>query len=129
MRQFILTVLLTSVAAPALAQTPSQFDLICTGKTEGRRENGEVFRTLDINTRYRIDLDRRVWCGTECDNVLEIVAVTPTRIQLLNQSPVGLQVDRTSGKLESLSIIGPVTVMTEGQCTRAHFSGIPGQAF
>ena len=76
-----------------------------------------------------VDLERGVWCGEDCSIVQDLVEVTPTRIQFLNQRPVGLQVDRTSGKLEGLSIVGPITTTFEGQCRRVPFSGIPAQAF
>lgn len=123
-----------ALAALLNVQSGNQFDLICEGEHIGQwttDEKREVF-----NTRYRIDLDRSVWCGADCTSMQGIASVTPTRIVLRPTGPAvlggrdeGLSIDRSTGQLSGGTTASFMRTRVTAQCRWAPFSGMPERKF
>ncbi|MNR16924.1 hypothetical protein D3C85_1335580 [compost metagenome] len=121
-------------AALLVVQSANQFDLICEGEHVGRWE-GTVNRK-PFDAHYRIDLDRRVWCGADCTSVQDIASVSPTRIVLKASGPgifgghdSGTWVDRSTGRLTGGSDSEFLKTSLSAQCRRATFTPIPRNLF
>lgn len=124
------------IAAPASAQSPRQFDLICEG--ERVRELGGPAQPYSFG--FRIDLERERWCWQACEKVLEFVSIHPDRLvftdydrgPLSDRRTARAEVSRTTGEYSQLSTItGLITryYRVSGTCRPAPFSGFPATRF
>lgn len=119
---------LLSLATGAAAQQ-RQFDLICVGELITVRPAG-IERT-DYSPRYRIDLDRGVWCTVACGSVHDFSVITPTLIELRPPSNrfgqySGLTVDLSTGRLRDFTeLISGGTSSVDSECQRATYTEIP----
>tara|TARA_R110002051_G_scaffold278363_1_gene339739 strand:+ start:425 stop:832 length:408 start_codon:yes stop_codon:yes gene_type:complete len=124
------TVLLT-FASSSLAQ--QRFDLICEGEVRYDFAIEAAPRVESWEAHYRIDLDRRVWCGATCTSVNPLGVVTATRIELAFEPlPYPMDpvvIDRTTGRTTSFMRMGDNTASREAICRRATYSGIPEAKF
>lgn len=127
--------LMHAAIALALLQSPSQFDLVCTGHTTRGAERGKAF-----SERIRVDLEAERWCKDDCDRPVDFFEVTPSVLTLERTEPAprGLRItswttiDRTTGAYQQFtSIIGAAAQVSqvEGQCVREAFSGMPAPRF
>lgn len=121
-----------AIAAPAAAQSPDQFDLICVG------ERGTHLSKQPATVRYRLDLQARRWCADGCPNALPIHDVTPDLITLIKEGVAGSIgpyhthiIGRTDGRALMLAYPrGRGTLSSfAGDCTKAEFSGFPAPRF
>jgi hypothetical protein len=128
--------------AAIVVQPVQQFDLICTGNTVN---GGELIPsvTTPSTIRYRIDLQRNLWCVSECRSPQAIARVTDTQLLLEESSQkdevlevemsIRRSVDRMSGAYSteiSDSIRGiRGGLRSSGTCERAPFTPIPQSRF
>lgn len=119
MKAFLLAAALASSSAAA---TTDQFDLICTGTSQGYPTDRPE------NTRYRVDLAAKQWCSLSCSDIRPIAEIEPSTIWFKNKQKQFASdtewieyVSRTSGKW--VRVMGPW--VTDGTCEPAPFSGFP----
>lgn len=117
-----------------LSQTAQQFDLICTGETEGWSD--EYTRvTTGFDTRVRVDLERMIWCAATCERVSPIVRATNAELVLTEDSRdngfINISIDRVTGvyRLRVKTDLRRTSVNADAQCTRAAYTLIPAAAF
>lgn len=77
----LLTMLMATVACPAMAETPRQFDLACETLRHWRDGSDTV---EPVAIRIRVDLDQRRWCDDECLTTLEINEVSDNFVRFKN---------------------------------------------
>lgn len=77
----LLTTLMATVACPAMAETPRQFDLACETLRHWRDGSDTV---EPVAIRIRVDLDQRQWCADECPTTLDINEVSSTFVRFKN---------------------------------------------
>lgn len=70
------------IVAMALQLPPQQFDLVCAGTVQAMSSTSPA--PTRFSSRYRVDLDRRIFCEDECVVQWEIAAVHPTILTLLD---------------------------------------------
>lgn len=124
MRAIILILAMASVPA----QAADQFDLVCTGNQRMLPSQ----RSQKVAVRYRIDVDRKIYCRENCASVFAIAKVDDARITFQTPQtdrPADLVihfVDRVNGKWKYF-LSGDSD--TEGFCEPAPFSGFPAVRF
>lgn len=127
---------LALAAFDAVAQTATQFDLVCSG-TRQSSINGPV---EPHEYRLRIDLEAERWCWNECPRTMPIVEIAPDQLTLLSErvdtdrtrSTHENTVSRVTGEHRAIWIESrpfPTFVETKGQCEAADFSGFPAARF
>jgi len=116
----MIKVAMSLALAAASAQSADQFDLICTGKSQGYPADQSE------NATYHVDLAAKQWCRGEC-SVQVIERIEPSVIWFKDQPTTSGKgewieyVDRVSGKW--VREMGPW--VTEGTCEPAPFTGFP----
>lgn len=111
-----------------------QFDLICSGTMQAISSTRPG--PVPFSSRYKVDLDRRLFCEEPCIVQWEIAAVHPTVLTLMNhhwhedgggrdvvivnRESGEYRMERTTGSGEDrLGLVG------RGTCTAAPFTGLP----
>lgn len=124
-------------AALLLTQSGQQFDLTCTGIETGG-SNIHDSGPEAWSERYRIDLDRMVWCSGDCRRSESIVRADAAELVLAERTTAGggghrRTINRSNGQFfEHLSLIGPagqIWSAINGTCQKADYTGIPTAAF
>jgi len=123
------------MALAVLSSGPDQFDLICTGTLTTTL--GEDVTTAPITQRFRIDLERMVWCDGDCHLPKAVIALSASEIVLardaLDQGEMSSLINRfnghESGYLELTAENKTLRVESDSQCSRADFSEIPQSLF
>jgi len=114
--------------------SPYQFDLICAGIVQ--RVSSTPYDPVPIVTRYRVDLDRRLYCREPCTIQWEIAAVHPTVLHLMwdhNHEGGGwlgrITINRQTGEYSLIEVTEPQGeadgLREDGVCERTSFSGLP----
>lgn len=121
-----------------LMAVAAAFNLICTGTMTSRSIAGE--KSEPFEHIYRIDLDRQLWCESDCKTQREIFAVQPTSITLQSvdkdtpsvRQMISTTIDRETGEFRSLvtdQIPGRsstiIILKWAGKCERQPFTGFP----
>ena len=123
------------MALAALSSGPDRFDLICTGTLTTTL--GDDVTTAPITQRFRIDLERMVWCDGDCSLPKSVIALSASEIVLardaIEQATTSSQINRfnghESGHFELTVDDKTVRVESDSQCSRSNFSGIPQPLF
>jgi len=124
-------------AAALLAANAQQFDLVCTGTVESSRPAGNRV-TEPYETRFRIDLNRDMWCQDECATTRPFATVNNSEFVLVRdpkEEGIGItkRIDRTTGTYYALMTIRSRTtsqyINYRAQCTKAEYTPIPSQQF
>jgi len=117
----VLAILTTLALLQGGTGSAYQFDLVCAGKIVSLRD-----KTSEAwSNTYRIDLNKRSWCAKDCTTVFPLEGVTEQEIDIGS----GMSVDRTTGKLSAVTMIGTKAVRIEADCEPEPFSGFPGKLF
>jgi len=126
------------VSGQAAAQSPNQFDLICTGTIESGSSHTATERET-VSDRYRIDLEKMVWCTDDCRSTSSIVEANNVVITLVDtgssdgntthRKAISRTTGILTGNIESRALGAIIFVRTNAQCTRADFSGLPQAQF
>lgn len=120
---------LVLAAALALQAAPAaQFDLICEGQKTLTFTDDNTEEKSDFTARYRIDLDRSLWCGMSCSS-LRPMGVYPTRLVLSDTDQHRMWVDRSTGYMENHTRLPGTLGTTTARCRVAPFSGMAAQQF
>lgn len=130
MRLTLLSAVFALVATTATAQTNQQFDLMCRGTLDVyNRAGGSLIRTYPLDNRYRLDLDQRVWCVNDCQDLKDIGEVTSTRIVLTESGrAISLTVDRLTGEMTGVRDLGILRREIKLSCTLLPYSAMPAPA-
>lgn len=131
MRLLIISLFAAAWSSPVVAQ--SQFDLICVGESRLQLD-GEPPEVSEFNAHYRIDLDRRIWCGAECPGVNPLGPASSYRLELSFRSssilPMdNLVIDRTTGEMSQFERMGSSYSSIRATCRKAPFTPIPQALF
>lgn len=123
-------------AAVLITQSGQQFDLACTGT-----ETGGGFQEKSPESwsqRYRIDLNRMVWCNADCASSQSIARADAGEIVLTDQT-IGdggferHKINRSDGRIVySMRLSSGSSSMwsgVEGTCRKDTFTPIPAAAF
>ena len=122
------------LGAAAVAASPMQFDLVCTGTQTSAGES------KPFQVHLAVDLARRAWCWRQegCPTAIDVRSITPSVIVLRSEraafSDYDFTVNRTSGALYSM-INGKlpdgdvITISETGTCEKAAYSGLPAAKF
>lgn len=128
MRLILVSAVFALAATTAAAQTSQQFDLVCRGTLDAYDlTTGSLYQSHPIDNRYRLDLDRRVWCVNDCQSGSDIGEVTQTRIVLTGHT--SLTVNRLNGEMRGVSNSRLLRTEIDLRCTVAPYTLIPAQAF
>jgi hypothetical protein len=120
-----------------LQSSPQQFDLICEGTSNTTNSTGEVI-TEAIAERYRIDLDRMVWCAGTCPQPQNIFEANNAAIVLdSHQTPTverSNMINRATGLMRGKLVMGVgssyrIDMRVEAQCESAPHTAIPQARF
>ena len=134
---------LSLMATPSVAQ---QFDVICAGNKVTVRsvvdKHQKTTATSPFKARYRLDLNKRLFCSGSCPVAEPIGSASNTSIRIYSYSNSGqgsgnFFLDRATGRLSGYEqiyldgILGNATdnITTEATCTKAAFSGMPKMKF
>jgi len=123
------------MALAALSSGSERFDLICSGTLTTTL--GEDVTTAPITQRFRIDLERMVWCDGDCSLPKAVIAVSASEIVLardtIEQGAMSSLINRfnghETGHLELTVDAKTLLVESDSQCERTDFSGIPQSLF
>lgn len=119
-------------AIMALQSTPQQFDLICVG-TMLTVTTQAAPRSVDHTIRYRVDLDRGVWCVDDCSTVKPFADVSAMWLTfdraLDGRGHHDHGVQRMTGQYVSRVSDDVQTVMVNATCEPAPFTLIPAARF
>ncbi len=139
-RGLVAGVVAIGAAGTALAQAPSQFDMICTGTQIDKNELTEKSKPWEI--RYSIDLEAAQYCparqGQRCKAPLPIHAVEPHRIvlnddwKMIGRDNVGstMEISRSDGSLSGRAIMpGIYFDEYKAKCSLADFTPLPKTMF
>ena len=138
-----LAVSATALCFSAHAESPKQFDLVCTGVTT--ESEPRLAGVTPFSARYSIDLEAGQYCperDRRCKAPLPIKAVEPDRI-ILNQDwkvpdtrhgrlreGSELVVNRADGSLRMrLVVLGVSDMTTEASCVPEAFTPLPVTMF
>ena len=123
------------MALTMLSAGPPRFDLICAGTLTTTL--GDDVTTKPITQRFRIDLERMIWCDGNCSLPKAVIALNASEIVLardvIEQATMSSLINRFNGH-ESGQLVLTVDdktlhVESDSQCERADFSGIPQSLF
>lgn len=128
--------MLSLIFAAALLAPGDQFDLACSGTLYSSGTQGDV-TTEPFTERFRIDLDRKVWCIGTCADPRPILSITPSELVLSDQSIDQVtdrrRINRNSGSFQIYiqATIGSATATRRavGSCAKAEFTSIPSRLF
>ena len=124
--------------AAAASTASGQFDLICSGSQTSSSILGE--ETKPYSVRYRLDLERNLWCDGECKATHEFAAVLPTQIQFVNKKTDTYSENSTDFQYVDRETGAHSVIVTSsdpnnrrsiynfkwsGQCEKQPFSGFP----
>lgn len=133
-----LLTLAAALSSPAQAETPTQFNLDCTGVLS-KKLNGQEFPATPFSNTYRVDLQSNTWCAGDCDSPQEIFKVTETEIILSNskdaEKAAYTTVNRRTGEfMQGVSLhpaggSGSLDVVVLANCKPATFVPIPKRMF
>jgi hypothetical protein len=121
----------------AAAAAAAAFNLVCSGTISTEDYSGpkppEPYRY-----EYRIDLDAKKWCESDCPVLHDVAAAQATAIMLEPRKDVDTptrrefylgEIDRVTGRHSIISTSGRgagILIMKwEGRCESAPFSGFP----
>lgn len=134
MKLFPLAIMTLGIAAPAIAQSPEKFDLVCAINARDKYPAREA--------RYSVDLASSKWCGPGCKAAEEIAAVKPDYLLLKNRGPIGtdprdrndkhtIQVERADGAYRSVFAmrVAGLFELDTGRCIVAPFTPFPQTMF
>lgn len=116
----------------------SAFNLLFSG-TMYVRDPGDPYSapaTYETSETYRIDLDRKRWCLDACKSTVAIAKIEPTSITLqdiatpvVNIQAYSVTVDRETGLLFSMLVVGGIESRTVMQREVRPFGGFPAIRF
>lgn len=121
-----------AMAAMMLLQSPQQFDLVCAGTlvivTPGIDTSSEEY-----HARYRLDLDRRIWCLDRCPAIQRVTNVSRTHLDLELYIPelgaLPIRIDRITGQLAAVGSFGDSGANISATCEPAPYTEIPQARF
>ena len=108
-------------SATALADTPRQFDLACTGAIKDPASGASSPWSMELS----VDLKAKTWCVKGCDSAHAISRIEPDRLwlrqDLLSSSGdrMFMAVDRTTGELTARDETGHAI---QASCSLAPFT-------
>jgi hypothetical protein len=131
------------------AKAVKQFDLVCNASMTQRsidRELGERTKNLPpFTVRYRVDLERGIYCQGACEEVRDLAKVSETEIVFVDEKVTQhlstmRSVDRTSGEMagkteaiipryNGVGFAYRSTTLVSGKCEVAPFTGMPTAKF
>jgi len=114
----LLAIALTSCKAEADAS--SEFDLVCSPR------NGEV--------HFRLDLQNRKWCVSDCQSVWSINEISDAMIKIETYEEDGsrdwiITINRYTSQFSAVHYGYGEKPADEGQCRVEPFTGFPGKRF
>lgn len=130
-----LVALALALPASTQAQTPTAFNLTCSGTL--RTQTIEGIREEPYRTVYRIDLARNKYCEEDCRALHDIANVGPTAIQLeesdvdtpRRRSHTSNLINRETGEHRAMGASGLresiIILNWQGTCERSDFTGFP----
>jgi len=135
----VLTAAIVALTGAAHSQTPTRFDVICTGTVTNALGDKSTDKRAEP-VRYTVDLDRNLWCGAGCQTVTAIAKVTDDTITLEDWKTASMiasiEMNRFTGSFHVLIShvarpprVPQTAIIEEGQCVRAPFSRIPDKRF
>lgn len=111
-----------SSSCAALAQAPTQFDLVCAGKdANGQADAG----------RFSVDVDKKAWCSREEGGACQIATlfgvdgdVVIFERSALETGSYDHWVNRKTGEYRNMSVLAvpPITNDAKGMCKEAPFT-------
>lgn len=125
----------TVLATAAHAET---LNLLCKGSQTLSSLRGEEVEPYEVE--FRIDTERGLWCGGDCQRTSRLVDVLPDRYvlwdtdernALVGEETNRGEINRQSGKLSARSRTTKllVSAVTEAQCERRPFKPFPTANF
>ncbi len=119
------------LAAAAVAGSPMQFDLVCTGThRHGESQTIDAAPGAPWSATIAADLQEGAYCEGGCPARRQIFELTPDKITLEHERDGFARVDRTSGAYsrETINADGSMDSW-KGTCRREPFSGLPSRRF